>query len=1450
MAGAFRIPRASCTKVTLGSAESPPGFPTLPTLDSKNCLFVLYNPTTTSTIAAMNSEVMVFRRFLSVQIGLARRPVLLSNHMPFRVAILLLWTCFSQGILHARWLGMDQLGTDVFLFESESNSIIRYDISAGASKPRLELPDGHPQMTAACADDGGLLVAYGTSVYRYDLEGGNESLVFQAAAIVEHLLTDGNLLFISERKYNGIFLTCLDRNTLAKLDTWEDTSGTFAAPGISRSTNFLIFNHYGSSYHTVISYGEDGTFNVPALPSNTDSRSTGTWLWPDGSRYMDTTGTVRGTSHPYPVDGSINRAISRAVIVPGRGVVVISGDAVASYSEDFKLVEQIVNTARTPERLAVHDGKLVIFNINGTFTTVTLDALFGPTPASPPDPATLLYLPDRIFRSNSGIIHLFSATHKAIFRWDPSTQSYLGTIPLLGPTVVAYSPAHDAIYTGYGSRVVRRIDASAPEPREDMFGILRNPPLEMVATGIHLFTAADDWSRTPRGEYGYYEILGPDGATTSWDSTMSYQTKFYWNDLQRELYFATQKTTASYLSAYPVTAAGDLDTLNRRGSNWAYQSDNFHYANPVLPSPDGSRLVLGSGLVVARSDLQRLSYGVGQFLDGAWDGDNLVLLNDYGSTAVSVRSGPTLAYAKGEFIPGSPLKVVPLGDGRQFVATNNGGGVSLHILDSNLKVTPPAALDTPAAPTVKLTYNLKLELTWKDVTGEENFRISRRTLPDGTWQTLTTIKGLTYTDNYPASGNVYEYRVTAVNGTLESQPSAPAVFHYGPPPAPVATAVLESATSSRISWQPIPEAASYSVYYAYYAEPGSVWELKRDIPASQTTHLQYNLSPGSTYYFFVRATSPLGISPLSPATAPVTVPQIPPAAPSIQTSGNPEADQVTFSLGWHFRAEGYRLERRNGGTETWATVAETISLYQSQLTDRTVEPLAIYEYRLVGYNSAGNSPPSEVLGITIPDLPLPDGPSYQPAVSGRILPGPAIQLRWFGSRYASGYRIERRTDDSPWELLVETGAGSPQDYQQAWTDTTPAVGIHFTYRIFAFNVKGSVEMGTLRIEAADTLVLLTDDFEPSVDPSVWESLGGATVVEDAPGNHVLRVNGTTTQTAIARNVDLSLGGAIEFKFRGTAGSPVPVQLEIEWMGSWTPILVIDPTMEGFAEWNTYCFEADLNVGGFMPTGRLRFHSLESGPAWEIDDIQVTGVVPREVPAPVSALSVYDFGVVAIGLDPYSTILNWQRIYGATRYVVERRIAGTPWTVVGEGTFPYALEPIHWDSTLPATEYFYRVTAWNPAGPSAPSPELRVVTLSAWQAWRASYYPLPVDAPETEPLADFGTGIPNLLRFAFNIVLPLPPFPSSDSEFTGLPLIARDPTSGRLRVNYVRRKAERQPGIDYIVEFSDDCLTWIPGGREIEVIHGYGMERVICEDDAVPPEGSTYKRFARVRVNLH
>lgn len=1374
-----------------------------------------------------------------------------------RAILALFWICLSQGILHARWLGMDQLGSQTYLYESSSNTITRYDLASGTGLPSITLPSGHPQMTAACADADGLLVAYGTSVFRYDLSGTNESHVFEAASSVQNLLTDGNLLFINKWESNGATVISLDRTTLATLGTWQTSSGGFSSPTISRSTNTLVFNRYGTSYHAMLPYAEDGTFTEPALPANTDSRSTGTWLWPDGSRYMDTTGTVRGTTHPYPVAGSIGREISAAAIVPGQGMVVISGTTVAAYSEDFALVEQITRAGQPPERLAVHDGKLAIFHTGGPPQFVPLSSLFSPAPVVPPAPEGLAYVPDRIFLSNSGIVHLFSAAHRVIFRWDPVSQSYLGSIPLLGPSLVAYAPATDTIYTAYGSRVVRKIDASAESPREEIFGILTKTPVEMLAVGNHLFTAAEDDSHPQRYVYGYCEILGPDGKPTSSRSSMAYRTNYYWSEATRELYFTDSKNGRSYVGAYPVTPGGVLEEFQGRFGPWAYPTDFYYYGGPVLPSPDGTRVVLGSGVVSAQADLKRLNYQVNAFSSGAWDGANLHTLTYWGSTSITTRSGPTLAYQKGNTLPGIPLGVLPMGGGKLFVATNNGSTVSMYVLDPDLKIIPPATLATPASLTLKLTANRKIELKWADVTGEEHYRIQRRTLPNGPWQTLTTVKVRTFTDENPVSGNNHEYRLTAVNGTLESAPTEPALFRYGPPPAPVATATLalETRNAARVSWQPVPEATTYRVYYSFQPGPGpfGYWQVPGEFPENQTTLVIGNLEPGRTYYYFVFASNALGGSPLS-APAQVSIPQIPPAEPVLRISGDPQPDQINFSWTPDYRAEGYRLERRKAGEVTWVTAAETTSPYQSQITDRTVEALTHYEYRLVGYNEVGDSLPSEMVETTTPDLLLPEVYPFffQVPIIGTVLPGPVVRMQWADARYETSYLIERRAGSAPWETVASIPAVVELNTVPTWTDLNPVAGTHYTYRVSAVNVKGSVEAGTLRIEAADTPVILADDFEPTADAAVWSDLGGAEVMEGgAPGNHVLRIDGANTREVVTREVDLSMGGRVEFRFRGTAGSTVPLRLEIFWQGFWFWFETIAPDSEGFSEWKSYAFQIDPQ--GWNPVGRLRITSEEgaAGPAWEIDDLQVTGVLPRSVPEPVEGLTTTDdFGVSA-----YMVVVQWPAAYGASTYIVERRTAGTSWSVVGEGSEGIFF-PGHgiYDGTLPATEYFYRVTAKNPAGAAAASEELRVVTPSAWEEWRYYNYYLAGDTPEAAPLADNGTGIPNLLRFAFNMNVMSPPFPPADADFSGLPVITRDPVSNRLRVAYFRRKAARQPGIDYTVEFSDDCQVWTPGGREVEVIpapYSYGiMEKVICEDDAPQTAESPKQRFARVRVTQH
>jgi hypothetical protein len=138
-----------------------------------------------------------------------------------------------------------------------------------------------------------------------------------------------------------------------------------------------------------------------------------------------------------------------------------------------------------------------------------------------------------------------------------------------------------------------------------------------------------------------------------------------------------------------------------------------------------------------------------------------------------------------------------------------------------------------------------------------------------------------------------------------------------------------------------------------------------------------------------------------------------------------------------------------------------------------------------------------------------------------------------------------------------------------------------------------------------------------------------------------------------------------------------------------------------------------------------------------------------------------------------------------------------------------------------------------------------VTASPFEAWMsAANLPEGLSGPMASP---YGDGVVNLQKFAFN----LDPT-KADSRYLlagagdleGLPVVHRA-SNGRLRLEFIRRKASGNPGINYRAEFSSDLASWVDltGLALVTAIDGI-WERVVIED--VPPAGAS-KRFARVMV---
>ncbi len=120
----------------------------------------------------------------------------------------------------------------------------------------------------------------------------------------------------------------------------------------------------------------------------------------------------------------------------------------------------------------------------------------------------------------------------------------------------------------------------------------------------------------------------------------------------------------------------------------------------------------------------------------------------------------------------------------------------------------------------------------------------------------------------------------------------------------------------------------------------------------------------------------------------------------------------------------------------------------------------------------------------------------------------------------------------------------------------------------------------------------------------------------------------------------------------------------------------------------------------------------------------------------------------------------------------------------------------------------------------------------------------------------GDGVPNLLKYAFNL-LGTGPGQSASLATPNLSALAVAGTAGlpaigvsgdgRVTLLYVRRKAASQPGITYVVEFSSTLEpdSWTTNASATETVTSLDdtWERVLVTDSLAP----TPRRFVRVRV---
>lgn len=453
---------------------------------------------------------------------------------------------------------------------------------------------------------------------------------------------------------------------------------------------------------------------------------------------------------------------------------------------------------------------------------------------------------------------------------------------------------------------------------------------------------------------------------------------------------------------------------------------------PLVPNYLSDRFVETTG--IAFSDLRDLD---GQPLRDNWGGVA------YGAWLLSGKGAPYLVGSAATNV-GLP----PAPTGLQVLAVFN----------------PDTGLNDP----------FSQQIVWNPVAGADGYRVWIRYGKDTTgataaWDQLAIVMAPT-TELLNTALNVnktFGYRVQAFNAAGYSPMSAVvnATTTNDLPLPPMNTTVVSAlSTGITLSWfDQADNEDGFVIERQDVPVTGPFVEIARlptpnGAASGGVNWTDASVVPGLTYNYRVAAYNVWGLSTFDlPVQA--AVPGAPPSAP-----GNLRVTAVTafqVDLAWDASTgvvNGYRVERSADNGLTWISLGNALPT-TTAFSDATVQPLTTYQYRVFAFNTNGDSPASNTVTATTPDLP-PAAPSNLAATAPAVFPPREVNLSWRdNANNEAGFKVWRAVETEaglqPFVLLVTlntpaAGTGATVTYK----DTTVEPKMTYHYKVVAFNAAG------------------------------------------------------------------------------------------------------------------------------------------------------------------------------------------------------------------------------------------------------------------------------------------------------------------------------------------------------------------------------------------------------------
>jgi hypothetical protein len=343
-------------------------------------------------------------------------------------------------------------------------------------------------------------------------------------------------------------------------------------------------------------------------------------------------------------------------------------------------------------------------------------------------------------------------------------------------------------------------------------------------------------------------------------------------------------------------------------------------------------------------------------------------------------------------------------------------------------------------------FNSLVRVSWVDNSGnEDGFRVEHASVPTGPWTTgqwpadVTTPPNVTLLNQSGEREKQICFRVIAFNAAGVSNPSSPDCTT--PPANPTTLVANADGHSINLTWTD--NSAVEDGYKVSRLDAAGTWADIAVLPPNAVSYRDADVSVDRTYTYRVQALKDGGFSDYTNESVAV-IPTAPPAGPSGASASywaDNEYGWLYFGVTWADASnneEGFRVEVSGDGVSGWqtyTTVAANITSFQDKLSLWDNVGARGGCYRILAFNGAGVSIPSNVTCTEWGNRPT--------DLTATAVDQQSIDLSWTDNgTFEVGYVVFRSTDiGGPYEVVgTETDANAT-----SYRDTGLASGQQYWY---------------------------------------------------------------------------------------------------------------------------------------------------------------------------------------------------------------------------------------------------------------------------------------------------------------------------------------------------------------------------------------------------------------------